>query len=295
VRGSKPLATAARVLRQTSRDVWAGQAMEWAAALAFYGVLSVFPLLLAGAAVASYLISPSVVSARLSVFVESLFPASVVDVDPIVSTAIATRGQVGLSVIVLWLLGGRRILGALVIALDRVSDVDARHETVQRRALVELIVLAGIGLLFLVALVARSLLGFVWEAVWGTGASTPWRWAAGAAVHVLLLVAAFFALYTIVPRGERNSRAALIGALAATGLIVVVRAIFKADLDRLWASFALIYGPLTLAALLLTWGWLLGLIILFGGSLASHVKVMVIEARSASEAERRHVAQKVAA
>ena len=44
-----------------------------------------------------------------------------------------------------------------------------------------------------------------------------------------------------------------------------------------------------------TWGWLLGLIILFGGSLASHVKVMVIEGRSASEAEWRHVAQKVAA
>jgi membrane protein len=295
VRGSKPLATAAQVLRQTSRDVWAGQAMEWAAALAFYGVLSVFPLLLAGAAVASYLISPSVVSARLSVFVESLFPAGVVDIDPIVSTAIAVRGQVGLSVIVLWLLGGRRILGALVTALDRVSDVDARHETVQRRALVELIVIAGIGLLFLVALLARSLLGFVWEAVWGTGASTPWRWASGAAVHVLLLVATFFALYTIVPRGERNSRAALIGALVATGLILVVRAIFMAVLDRLWASFALIYGPLTLAALLLTWGWLLGLIILFGGSLASHVKVIVIEARSASEAERRHVAQKVAA
>jgi uncharacterized BrkB/YihY/UPF0761 family membrane protein len=98
-----------------------------------------------------------------------------------------------------------------------------------------------------------------------------------------------------VPRGEPNSRAAVIGALAATGLILVVRAIFMAVLDRLWASFALIYGPLTLAALLLTWGWLLGLIILFEGSLASHVKVMVIEGRSASEAEWRHVAQKVAA
>jgi uncharacterized BrkB/YihY/UPF0761 family membrane protein len=64
-------------------------------------------------------------------------------------------------------------------------------------------------------------------------------------------------------------------------------------LDRSWASFTLIYGPLTLAALLLTWGWFLGLIILFGGSLASHIKVMVIEGRSPAEAERRHVAHKV--
>jgi YihY family inner membrane protein len=275
------------------RDVWAAQAMEWAAALACYGVLSVFPLLLAGAAVASYLVSPSVVTERLSAFVEGILPAGVVDVDPIVSAAIAARGQVGLSVIVLWVLAGRRILGALVTALDRVSDVDARLETVRRRALVELVVLAGVGLLFLMALVARSLLGFVWEAVWGSSASTPLAWVVGAAVHLLLLVLAFFALYTVVPHGERNARAALIGAIAATVLVVVVRAIFVAVLDRVWASFELIYGPLTLAALLLTWGWFLGLIILFGGSLASHVKVMVIEGRSASEAERRHVAHKV--
>jgi membrane protein len=266
--------------------------MEWAAALACYGVLSVFPLLLAGAAVASYVVSPSVVTARLSVFVEGILPAGVVDVDPIVSAAIAARGQVGLSIIVLWVLAGRRILGALVTALDRVSDVDARHETVRRRALVELVVLAGIGLLFLLAVVARSLLGFVWQAVWGSTASTPLAWVVGAAVHLVLLVIAFFALYTVVPHGERNARAALIGAIAATVLVVIARAIFMAVLDRLWASFELIYGPLTLAALLLTWGWFLGLIILFGGSLASHVKVIVIEGRSPAEAERRHVAHK---
>ena len=178
VRQWDPQWTTAKVLHQTLRDVWAGQAMEWAAALSFYGVLSVFPLLAAGAAVASSLIPPSVVTTRLSLFVEGLLPAGVVDVDPIVAAAIAARGQVGLSVIVLWLLAGRHILGALVTALDRVSDVDARHETVRRRALVELITLAGIGLLFLLALVARSLLGVVWEAVWGAGASTPVRWAA---------------------------------------------------------------------------------------------------------------------
>jgi membrane protein len=292
VRRSRTLWTGARVLRQTLRDVWAAQAMEWAAALACYGVLSVFPLLLAGAAVASYVVSPSVVTARLSVFVEGILPAGVVDVDPIVSAAIAARGQVGLSIIVLWVLAGRRILGALVTALDRVSDIDARHETVRRRALVELVVLAGIGLLFLLAVVARSLLGFVWQAVWGSTANTPLAWVVGAAVHLFLLVIAFFALYTVVPHGERNARAALIGAIAATVLVLIVRAIFVAVLDRLWASFELIYGPLTLAALLLTWGWFLGLIILFGGSLASHVKVMVIEGRSPSEAERRHVARK---
>lgn len=268
--------------------------MEWAAALSFYGVLSLFPLLLAGAAVASYVVPAAIVTARLSAVVETILPAQVFDVDPIVSGAIAAPGQVGLFAILLWLTAGRRILGALITALDRVSDVDSQHETVTRRALVELVFLAGIGVMFLIALVARSLLGLLWESIWGTGATTPAAWTLGAAIHALLLVIAFFALYTVVPRGERNTRAALIGAIVATVLVLVANAIFLAVLNRLWTSFSLIYGPLALAALLLTWGWILGLITLFGGSLASHVKVMVIEGQSAQEAARRHVAHKAA-
>jgi membrane protein len=266
--------------------------MEWAAALAFYGVLSVFPLLLAAAAVASYVAPASVVTTRLSAVVEGGLPPGVVD--PIVSVAIAARGQVGLFAIIVWLLAGRRIFGALVTALDRVSDVDARHETVKRRALVELMSLIGVGLLCLVALVARSLVGLLWEAVWERGASTPLAWAIRAVVHALVLTVAFFALYTVVPHGERDARAALLGAIIATILVLVARSVFLALLDQLWASFSLLYGPLALAALLLTWSWIIGLIILFGGSLASHIKVMVIERRSAHEAERRHVAHKLA-
>lgn len=62
--------------------------------------------------------------------------------------------------------------------------------------------------------------------------------------------------------------------------------------DQFWASYTLMYGPLALAAILLTWSWVFGLIVLFGGSLASHVKVMVFEGEGAEETEARHVAHK---
>ena len=80
MRRSGTLLVSARVLRQTLRDVWAGQAMEWAAALAFYGVLSLFPLLLAGAAVASYVVPPALVTARLSALVVGILPPGFIDV-----------------------------------------------------------------------------------------------------------------------------------------------------------------------------------------------------------------------
>lgn len=287
-RGAPALVT----LRQTLSDLWAAQVMELAAALAFYAVLSVFPLLLAGAALASWAISAPVVTAHLSALVEGSLPPGVVDLDPIVSAAIADRGRVGLFAIILWLLSGRRIFGALVTALDRVSDVDARQETVTRRAWVEVVSLFGVGLLFVAALVVRPLLGVATAALWGPDAYANQTAVVGALVHGLLLVIAFLALYLVVPHGDREIRAALPGAVVATGLVLLVRASFSAVLGPLWASYALLYGPLALAALLLTWSWLMGLIVLFGAGLASHVKVMMIEGRTPAEAETRHVARK---
>jgi membrane protein len=287
------LRTVVPVLRQTLCDVWAGNAMEWAAALAFYAVLSIFPLVLAGAALATFVVDPSVVATRLSNLLEGFVPPGVVDIQPIVAAAIASRRNVGIFAILVWLIAGRRILGALVTALDRVSDVDERHESLRRRAAVEVVLLVGIGALFVIALSARSLFGLLWEAIWGTDPSSPGAWLAGALVHTLLLVAAFYALYTVVPYGQRHRRSALAGAFTATALFLLVRAGFLAMLDRFWESMTLIYGPLALAALLLTWAWVVGLIVLVGGALASHITVMLVEGSSAEDAECRHVARKV--
>ena len=114
-------------------------------------------------------------------------------------------------------------------------------------------------------------------------------------MHALLLVAAFYALYTAVPYGQRHRRSALAGAITATVLFLLVRAGFLVLLERFWASMTLIYGPLALAALLLTWAWVVGLIVLVSGSLASHINVMPVEGSSAEDTERRHVARKVGA
>jgi len=98
-----------------------------------------------------------------------------------------------------------------------------------------------------------------------------------------------------VGHGERNPRAPLIGTLAATALLQAVHALYIPIASRLWSSYVLIYGSLALAALLLSQGWLLGLITLLGGSLALPCKVMMIEGGSAQDAERRHVAHRAMA
>lgn len=279
------------VARQAATDLWANNAMEWAAALAFYALLSLFPLALAAAAAASYLVEPGWAAARLADLLAGFVPPEVVDADAVVAAAIAERGRVGLLAIVSWLVAGRRILGALVTVLNRVSDVDERRESLARRALVELGLLGGVGGLFALALSAAPLLDLLWAAG-EAGSRQPVAWLGAGAVRLLLLVATFWALYMIVPHGERGRGATLLGALAAAALFLAARAVFLAALDRVWAGFSLVYGPLAVAAVLLLWAWWVGLAVLYGGSLASHVKVMAVEGKSAAEAERRHVPRK---
>ena len=280
-----------RVVRQSARDVWANNLMELAAALAFYAVLSLFPLLLAAAVAASYVVEPAWAVDRLTQLLEAFVPVGVVDAEPIVGAAVEAQGRVGLFAFGAWVFAGRRILGALVTALDRVSDVDQRRETWRRRLLVEAVLLAGIGSLAVAALSAGTLLGLFWGTAGGEERSPAVSVATGL-LHALLLLSAFYAIYAVVPHGERVRRAALAGAVVATGLFLVARALFLVAVDTIWASFDLIYGPLALGALLLLWAWYVGLVVLVGGSLASHAKVMLVEGKSAAEAERRHVAHK---
>lgn len=108
-------------------------------------------------------------------------------------------------------------------------------------------------------------------------------------VRAALLVVIFTLLYVVVPRGERYWRAAFAGAVVATALFFVAQGGFQVVIDTLWSNLTLIYGPLALAALLLSWAWYIALITLIGGSLASHIKVMVLQGRPATEAADAHV------
>lgn len=277
------------VLLQSLRDLRTTDAPEVAAALAFYALLSLFPLLLAGTAATSWFLEPGWAVARIAHLLGEFVPSGEVEVEAIVGGAIAQRGRVGVLSVLVLLVSGRRVLGALAKALDRVSDVDEHRGGLLRRAAVELAMLLGVAALFALALSSGPLLGLLWRTA--EGAPWPARAASAAALEAArgaLLLASFFLVYYFVPRGERVKQAALAGAAAAALLFLLARALFLLWVDRLWGSVSLVYGPLAVGAVLLLWAWYAALITLFGGSLASHAKVMLVEGRSAAEAGRRH-------
>lgn len=284
------------VLSQTVRDVWANNGPEWAAALAFYAVLSIFPLLIAGTVVASYIGDPIWAAERFTALVETFLPRGDVDVRPIVDAALNQRRRVGILALFVFLVTGRRVLGAITTALNLFSDADEQEEPLRRRAIVEFGLFVGVAALFMLALLANPLVETAWQAVRVLpGAEALVIGVVVELIQALVLIAILLTIYAFVPSGRRRWRAVAVGAALAALLFYVAQGVFLLALDLISETLRVLYGPLASAALLLVWAWYVALITLVGGAAASHTKVMLIEGQSSREAERRHVPRKPSA
>ena len=266
------------VLVVTSRDLWASGVFEIAATLAFYAVLSLFPLMIVGIIATSYFADPEWVTEQAIAVLGTYLPAGEADIMEIVESAIAKRRRVGILSIVVFLATGRRILGALTSALNRVSDVQQEAESVRRRLGVELAMAMGLAVTVVLALASGPLIRLTWSTarVLPGPDSTAVR-IIQEAMQVLLLLSVFALVYAIVPQGKRMWRAVLAGAGVATVLFLVAQAVFTVLTDYIWPNLMLLYGRHAAVALLLVWAWYVALVTLIGGALASHVKVIVLE------------------
>ncbi len=280
------------ILNRSVRDLFANDGLVWAAALSFYLLLSFFPLVIVVIIVSSYLTDPVWVTERLVSGVNEFVPAEQIDPVALLDGAQRERQRLGIIAVIVVLVAGRRILGTLILAMDRMSDVDRLDDSFRRKALVEGFLVLGVAAVASLALLTRPAIALVERAfgVRSTG-DDPATLLLVEVIQVLLIFGAFTLIYAVVPHGRRMWRAVLIASVSVTVLFLLTRAVFTAVVDLLWQSLATLYGPLASAAFLLTWVYWVALIVLFGASLSSHIKVMHLEGASVQETEQRHVAR----
>lgn len=269
-----------------SRDFVVDGGLHWSAAIAYYSILSLFPLALAGVSVAAWFIDPQWAIERASQVVGDAMPR-VETVQKIISKAVAARGQTGLLSLIVLLWAGSRVFAVLIRALNIAFDVDYPYGFLKRLG-VELLMLLSIGVLFIVALLSDLLppvIGFLFGAI-PAGKALALA-ALGWVVPALMLGAGFFCLYRFVPRRACNWQSALIAALAATILVLGARPIFLTYVGRL-ATYSQIYGWLAIGIVLLVWAQIVAVVTLFCGELASHIQMMAYDGISGEEVARKH-------
>lgn len=278
------------VLVQTVRNLWSVNVLEWASSLAFYGFISAFPLLIGMLIVASYIVDAEWATHQANNLLSTYLPEGEAEIGDILDSAVSERRRVGIISLVIFFFTGRRVLGVLTQGLNHVSDVNKREVPLRRRVATELALFTGLVALGFLALMARPLLNVAWDAArFVPGPDDPAVRVVTAVLRVVPLLTIFVLVYAFVPYGKRLWRAVFVGAAAATGLFLIAEAMFNLLADRIWDNLGLLYGPLALAALLLSWIWYVAAITLICGGFASHIKVMLLEGGSVEDTRQLHV------
>ena len=268
-----------RTAKRTVGEFQEDNLMDWAAALTYYAVLSIFPALIALVSVVGLVLDPRTLTDELTDVVRSLGPSSAVQTfeGPIESLA-GNKGRAGVLLVVgiavaLWTASGW--VGAFMRASNAIYEVEEGRPLWKRRPLQILVTLVMVLLLALV-LLALVLTGPVASKVGsaiGIGDTVVTVWGVAKWPALLLVVMGMLAVLYFSSPNVRLPRfrwvtpgsvvAVLIWILASAGF-----AVYVANFD----SYDKTYGTLGGVVTFLVWLWIGNLAVLLGQEINAEVE-----------------------
>lgn len=258
-------------LKRTWTEAQEDNLTDWAAALTYYGVLAMFPALIALVSIVGLVIDPAKVTDALTDLVAEIGPASAVDTfrDPI-AQATGSRSASGILLVAgilgaLWSASG--YVGAFMRASNVFYEADEGRPVWKLRPLQMLVTLVMVLLLALGALavvVTGPLADAVGSAIGvGDAAVTPWdigKW------PVLFALVSFMLgiLYSAAPNAKVGGfRFITPGGVLAVAVWLVASALFALYVAN-FSSYNATYGSLGAVIAFLVWLWITNVAVLLG-------------------------------
>jgi membrane protein len=271
-----------RVLEVTKRTFVAfydDQMTHHAAALTYYGLMSLFPAALFGLSLLGLIGQyPDTYNAIIH-YLEDVVPESVLDpLDRSLRSALQSKGTAATALavsLVIALYGTTGTLEAARRALNVVFDVDAGRGFFRRKAvdivstlLLMALILASLVLVFVGGSFAEDLLGFI-----GLGPTVAeiWnivRWPC--ALLVAMLVFAF--IYYVTPDVKHRAFRWLTPGAVVGVLVWLLASIGLSAYLFEVAELGEVYGAFAAAIVLLVWLWLSNVALLFGAELNAEIE-----------------------
>lgn len=238
-----------------------------AAALSYYALLSIFPLMLFLIAISSVFIPTERVTRFVVGFVSSDFPTGARLLETALQQAIQARGVITLVSVASFLWSALGVFDMLQRGINRAFRVQ-RPRPKWRQTIVSMAMVVSVGILFLLSFMLTTWLRLAFH----------FRLMAHAppAIDVLtdvagfgISVAVFALLYQYIPFGENVKwRDILLGAVVASVLWHIAKVIFAWYITS-YAALNLVYGPLGTVVAFMLWGYVTAAILLFGAELTA--------------------------
>ena len=261
-------------LREFAREYWSNRPMELAAALSYYTLLSLAPLVLMVVAVAGLVFDRATVEGRMVTEMRLLVGAEGSEVVQTVLRHARDREKGALSVIigtVVLLFGATTVFAQLQSSLNRIWKVDqSGHGSVLwvfvKERLLSLAMVLAIGFLLLVSLVVSAAVAAVGETALGglTDAAVVLR-GLNALVSLIVITLLFATIFKVLPDVPVAWRDVWVGAGITAALFSVGKSLIGLYLGR--ASIGSPYGAAGSLVVMTVWVFYASLIVFFGAEL----------------------------
>jgi membrane protein len=237
-------------------------ATQRAAGVAYYAVLSIFPLLLGLIAVFGFLLPSLKLQDELLNFVGNNLPGAYDILSQNIVSIVKLRGAVGVLSIVILFWSASAMFSAISLAINRAWDI-SRHRPFFIRKARELGMVLSTGILFMLSLGASAIISILRRVFDIPVTKLIIVDAGGRLVAFLLILVVFLLLYKFIPNTRTLWRYVWPGALLAAILFEIARTLFIFFLEN-FANYQLIYGSITSIVILLVWIYYSAFILILG-------------------------------
>jgi membrane protein len=233
-----------------------------AAGVAYYSIVSIFPLLLGIIAVFGFFLPSVNLQEELLKFVGNNIPGATNIIKENIAGIIRLRGVMSILSIVILFWGASALFSAISLAINRAWDINKyRHFFIRKAS--ELGMVFSTGILFLLSLGASTIVTLM-RGIFNVPATNLGTiYVSGRLIAFLLMFTVFLLLYKLVPNTKTNWRNIWPGALLAAALFELARTLFIFYLEN-FANYQLIYGSITSIIVLLVWIYYSSFIMILG-------------------------------
>jgi len=260
--------------RALNNYVRTGSGSRQAAALSYFAIFSVFPLILLLAVAISSLVGPAVAQEQIILGLELFLPeATVDDIQVILRGALQQSSSFGLVATAALIWAATGLFTNITLALDSIFEVPAQRSIWRQRLLA-----ISMGLTLVVLVLASFLTSGVLRLVSALTPGNPNIWVTiGTLFMPLGLDVVIFALlFRYVPARDVHWDAVWPAAVfGAIGWEIAKRG-FEWYLTNI-ASYSIIYGSIATGIVLLFWAWVIASLFLFSAELCARLNEWFIE------------------
>ena len=259
------------ILKRTVAEFREDNMMDWAAALTYYGLLSLFPALIALVSLVGLFGDPQAITGQLTQIISDIGPSSAADTFAGPIESITQNREASGVLFIVGLLVALWSASSYVGAFSRASNI--AWETPEGRSFFKLRplqILVTVVMVITLALVAVALIltGPIVQAVGdavgvGETAITVWevaKWPVLIAVVILMFSLLYYTAPNVDPPGFKWITP---GALFGVGVWIIASAAFAFYVAN-FGSYDKTYGTLGGLVSLLVWMWVTNLALLFG-------------------------------